>query len=147
DYANSSIYQAPSGAWVFSSGTIAWSRGLDSFWYGRADPRIQQTTRNLLDSFLFGAPVVHDLKVSAPGSVTAGASFVVNVVAENAQGNPVPSYSGTVHFGTSDASGGVRLPADATLTNGQGTFSVTLGGVGGQTLTVSDAANSLSTTV
>jgi hypothetical protein len=147
DYANSSLYQAPSGAWVFSSGTISWSRGLDGFWYGRADPRIQQTTRNLFDAFLFGAPVVHDLKVSAPGSVTAGTSFAVSVVAENAQGNPVTSYSGTVHFATSDTSGGVRLPANATLTNGQGTFSVTLGAGGGQTLTVSDAANSLSTTV
>src|SRR5439155_1542247 len=31
DYSNSSVYQAPSGAWVFAAGTIAWSWGLDNF--------------------------------------------------------------------------------------------------------------------
>ena len=50
EYQNSSIYQAPSGAWVFSSGTMSWSWGLDSFWHGRADARIQLTTTNLLNT-------------------------------------------------------------------------------------------------
>src|SRR5216117_2942694 len=31
DHANSSVYQAPSGAWVFGAGTINWSRALDNF--------------------------------------------------------------------------------------------------------------------
>jgi hypothetical protein len=51
-----------------------------------------------------------------------------------------------VHFATSDTSAGVVLPTDSTLTNGQGSFSVTLVTAGSQTITVSDAANSLSTT-
>src|SRR5437763_10155664 len=83
-YANSSIYQAPSGAWVFSSGTISWSRALDGFWYARADARIQKTTDNLLSAFLVGAPVVHDLKVTAPTTVKTKTSFTVTVTAENA---------------------------------------------------------------
>ena len=57
DYANSSIYQAPSGAWVFASGTMSWSWALDP--YGQVDTvdrRIQRTTANLLDRFLVKKP-------------------------------------------------------------------------------------------
>src|SRR5207302_457515 len=48
--ANSSIYQAPSGAWVFGAGTTSWSWGLDLD--GVVDPRIQRMTANLLNRFL-----------------------------------------------------------------------------------------------
>src|SRR5437773_2492440 len=48
--ANSSIYQAPSGAWVFGAGTTSWSWGLDLD--GFVDPRIQRITANLLNRFL-----------------------------------------------------------------------------------------------
>ena len=52
DVANSSIYQAPSGAWVFAAGTISWSWGLDNFnGHAFADARIQQTTANILNAF------------------------------------------------------------------------------------------------
>src|SRR5439155_1044087 len=147
DYANSSIYQAPSGALVFAAGTMSWSWGLDNYKTGvQTDARIQQTTANLLNAFLFGAPIVHDLKLTAPASATTGQAFTVSVTAENAQGNPVTSYSGTVHFSSSDTSAGVVLPPDSTLTSGQGTFSATLIKAGPQTLTASDAASALSTT-
>ena len=49
DLANSSIYQAPSGAWVFGAGTVSWSWGLDLD--GVVDPRIQRITANLLQRF------------------------------------------------------------------------------------------------
>ncbi|XPR84614.1 N,N-dimethylformamidase beta subunit family domain-containing protein [Streptomyces prasinus] len=42
-----SLYRAPSGAWVFASGTFAWSPALGR--PGRTDPRIQRATANLLD--------------------------------------------------------------------------------------------------
>lgn len=42
-----SLYRAPSGAWVFASGTLAWSPALDR--PGHADPRIQRATANLFD--------------------------------------------------------------------------------------------------
>jgi hypothetical protein len=50
DYSNSSIYRAPSGAWIFASGTMQWSWGLDK--QGVVDPRIQRTTANILDAFV-----------------------------------------------------------------------------------------------
>ena len=147
--ANSSVYQAPSGAWVFSSGTISWTWALDGFWHQRADIRIQRTTANLLDAFVNGAPVapsVDHLAVTAPPTVTAGAPFSVTVAAVDANGAPVASYSGTVHFSSTDGASAVVLPADAALTNGQRTFSLTLATSGAQTVTVSDAASSLSAT-
>jgi len=49
-YSNSSIYQAPSGAWVFGAGTISWSWGLDH--PAVADSRVQRITANLLNRFL-----------------------------------------------------------------------------------------------
>ena len=53
DHANSSIYQAPSGAWIFATGTMSWSWALDG--YGQintVDRRIQRTTANVLDRFI-----------------------------------------------------------------------------------------------
>jgi len=50
DYQNASIYQARSGAWVFSSGTMGWSFGLDRPGYASAD--VQQITANVLNRFL-----------------------------------------------------------------------------------------------
>ncbi|MEV1006600.1 N,N-dimethylformamidase beta subunit family domain-containing protein [Streptomyces sp. NPDC049881] len=42
-----SLYRAPSGAWVFASGTFAWSPALGR--PGHTDARIQRATANLLD--------------------------------------------------------------------------------------------------
>ena len=141
EHANSSIYQAASGAWVFSTGTLAWSWALDDFDHTLADARIQRTTANILDAFLVGAPrSVQSLKVTAPQAVVAGSPFSVAITAVDGLGNPVTSYAGTIHFGTSDASSGVVLPPDTTLSGGQGTFSVTLMGSGSQTITATDVA-------
>jgi hypothetical protein len=138
DQAETSLYQAPSGAWVFASGTSSWNWGLDNLDHAIADPRIQRTTANILNAFLFGAPIVDHLRVTAPATAIAGDPFSVTVVAENVQGTPVISYAGTVHFTSSDTSTGVVLPADATLTGGQGTFPVTLTRSGAQTITATD---------
>ena len=51
-------------------------------------------------------------------------------------GNTATSYSGTVHFSSSDAL--ADLSADATLTNGTGIFLAALGNAGTQTLTATD---------
>jgi hypothetical protein len=50
--AESSVYQAPSGAWVFAAGTLGWSLGLDG---PTADARLQRATANVLDRFV-GTP-------------------------------------------------------------------------------------------
>src|SRR5207248_3125066 len=123
DVSNSSVYQAPSGAWVFASGTMSWSWALDNYDSNnnQTDARIQQATANILNRFGTGPAPVHDLKLVVPSSSNAGQPFTASVTAEDAQGNPVNSYNGTVHFSSSDTSPGVVLPADSTLVNGQGT--------------------------
>ncbi len=54
-HANSSLYQARSGAWVFASGTMSWAWGLDA--PGYTDRRVQRVTSSLLDLFLGRVPV------------------------------------------------------------------------------------------
>ena len=80
------------------------------------------------------------LVVSAPGSAVAGSSFSVTVTCEDLYGNTVTSYSGIVHFSSSDSQ--AVLPANAGLTNGVGSFSVTLKTAGSQTLTATDTVTS-----
>jgi hypothetical protein len=70
DYANSSIYRATSGAWVFAAGTFRWSWALDQ--QGYIDSRIQLTTANLLARFL--TPEV--TSVSPTSGTASGGTFV-----------------------------------------------------------------------
>jgi 6-phosphogluconolactonase (cycloisomerase 2 family) len=79
------------------------------------------------------------LSVSAPSTATAGTSFNVTVTAEDASNITVPGYSGIVAITSTD--GSATLPAEATLTNGVGTFVVTLNTVGAQTVTATDTVN------
>ena len=81
------------------------------------------------------SPATH-FAVSAPSSATAGTSFSITVTALDASDAVATGYSGTVHFTGTD--GSATLPADATLTNGVGTFSVTLKTAGLQTITATD---------
>ncbi len=142
DYANASIYQAASGAWVFAAGSIEWGWGLDTMpWdtVSHVDARVQRITANVLDAFVNGAPVVQSLKVTAPASATAGQAFTTSVTAVNSQGNPVASYAGTVHFTSTDPA--AVLPADYTFTSADGgthAFPVTLKTSGTQTITATD---------
>src|SRR5439155_20536697 len=71
-YANSSIYQAPSRAWVFAAGTTVWNLGLDSFNSTLADPRIQQTMANIMNAFTSGAPAAPATVAAAPPYLTPG---------------------------------------------------------------------------
>ncbi len=77
-------------------------------------------------------------RVSAPATATAGMSVTVSVTALDAFGNVATGYAGTVHFTSSD--GQATLPADATLTAGRGSFSVTLDTAGAQTVSATDTA-------
>ena len=64
---------------------------------------------------------------------TAGTAFTVTVAALDDKNSPVTTYSGTVHFTSSDAQ--AVLPASATITSGTGTGSITLKTAGNQTVT------------
>jgi hypothetical protein len=70
---------------------------------------------------------------------TAGEPFNVTVTAFDRYGNVATGYTGTVNFTSSD--GQQMLPPDSTLTNGTGTFAVTLKTAGTQTVTATDTVN------
>jgi hypothetical protein len=88
------------------------------------------------------APQTSHLDVSvARGATNAGASVQVTVTALDPYNNVVTGYGGTVHFTSSDPL--ATLPPNYTFTaadNGRHTFTVMLGTLGRQTLTVTDAA-------
>ena len=76
------------------------------------------------------------LAISTPTTASAGVPVSVTVTAQNADNTTNTGYAGTVHFSSSDTN--ALMPADATLTNGVGTFGVTLATPGSQTVTVCD---------
>jgi len=78
--------------------------------------------------------------VVAPSTFTAttGTPVSFTVTALDALNNTATGYSGTVHFTSSDSQ--AMLPADSTLANGFGTFSVTLNTSGSRTVTATDKA-------
>ena len=87
-------------------------------------------------------PVATQLAVIASSaSSTAGTPFTVSVKATDASGTLVSSYSGTVHFASSDPQ--AVLPNDSPLTSGAGSFRVTCKTAGNQTVTVSDSTKGL----
>lgn len=77
------------------------------------------------------------LSVSANSAATVAIPLNVTVSALDAYMNVASGYAGTVKFASSDPQS--ALPANSTLTNGAGTFSVTFKTIGSQTVTVSDA--------
>ena len=84
-------------------------------------------------------PATHFV-VTAPASALANAAFNITVQAQDANNAPTNQYSGTIHFTSSD--GAAVLPANSLLTNGVGTFSVTLKTGGNQTVTLTDTITS-----
>lgn len=80
------------------------------------------------------------LVVSAPATATVGTPMSFTVSAVDDYGNPVPTYSGTVQFTSTD--GSATLPASATLANGTGTFEATFATGGIQTVTAADTVTS-----
>jgi hypothetical protein len=74
-----------------------------------------------------------------PSPVTAGVTGTFTVTAEDPFGNDTPAYSSTVHLTSSDLQ--AVLPADTTLSGGQGTFSATLKTAGSQSLTATVTGN------
>lgn len=68
-----------------------------------------------------------------------GSSNAVTIQARDLFGNLATGYNGTVHLGSSDAAS--VMSADAALTNGVGTFTVTPMTLGQQTLTAVDVSD------
>jgi hypothetical protein len=86
--------------------------------------------------------------ISAPSSVTAGATFSLTVTVEDAYGNVVTGYTGTIHFSSTDST--ATLPKNYTFTaadKGVHTFTgLVLRKKGYQKITITDTLNSSLTT-
>jgi hypothetical protein len=97
------------------------------------------------NAFNITATVPTHFSVTGPSSSTAGAAFTITVTALDANNQVVTSYTGTVHFTSSD--GQASLPSDYTFTStdsGVHTFTngVTLKTAGSQSVTATDTATS-----
>jgi len=82
-------------------------------------------------------PAIHFL-VSGPANVDSGLGFSLTVTALDASNNTDTTYSGKVHFTSTDPH--AQLPLDSTLVAGTGTFAVILAVPGTQTITGTDTA-------
>jgi hypothetical protein len=81
---------------------------------------------------------------ATPATVTAGTAFTFTVTAIDVFNAVATGYTGTVHFTSTDAA--ASLPADATLTNGVGTFTATLKTAGNQMIIATDTVTPAITT-
>jgi len=118
-FANSSIYQAPSGAWVFAAGTMSWSWALDDVpgpaSHFRVDSRIQRATANILNAFLTGAPANNNPSITGftPSAAREGAA--ISIAGTNFTGATAVRFNGiSATFAvTSDTTIDVTVPAGA----------------------------------
>ena len=85
-------------------------------------------------------PATH-FQLTAPSTVTSGEWFPFTVTALDQNNNTATSYSGTVHFTSSEST--ASLPPDLPLTAGSGNFSATLtaGQVATYTIVATDTVN------
>ncbi len=86
------------------------------------------------------AAPTHLVVSAAPATATAGSNVILTVTAQDQFNETSYAYTGTVHFRSSD--GNTLLPANATLTNGVGVFTVIPITAGTQTITATDTVNS-----
>jgi hypothetical protein len=82
--------------------------------------------------------------ITAPTSVRAGASFSLTLTVEDAYGNVVTNYTGTVHFSSTDT--WATLPKNYTFTSadrgGHTFYGLVLRKKGYQRITITDTLNS-----
>jgi hypothetical protein len=83
------------------------------------------------------APPTHFV-ITATSPQAANGFFTFTVMAEDVLNLVVPSYSGTVHFSSTDLA--AVLPMDSALTAGVGSFTATLKTLGIQTITARDTS-------
>ena len=85
-----------------------------------------------------------DFQIAVPAAATSGTPFQFTVSAYDIYGNAAIGYSGTITFTSTDPS--ATLPSPATLVNGMGIFQASLATPGTQTITATDAVNTLTIT-
>jgi|694.fasta_scaffold120426_2 hypothetical protein len=81
-----------------------------------------------------GLPVAVGFSLMMPRAAAVGMSVRVTIVAVDAQGRPVPRFSGTATLSSSDTA--AKLPSQVTFVGGRAVVRMTFGTLGEQTLTV-----------
>src|SRR5262249_249255 len=90
------------------------------------------------------AAAAHTFQVSAPSTATAGQPIQVTVTAQDAFGNVVTNYAGTVHFSLSNSDSMATLPPDypfVSADQGSHIFDVTLTQAQTQTVQVAQTGS------
>ncbi len=105
----------------------------------RATDAVSGATTGVSGSIVVRAAAPARFIVGAPASAVAGSAVALTLTAVDAFGNTATSYAGTVAFSSSDSR--ATLPANATLSAGQGTFSGVLVSAGSQTIAATDTNN------
>ena len=106
----------------------------------RGTVRIHNGLNPPVDIGAFDSGVRYRFQIQAPAEVVAGEPFAVTVVPVDAFGFKVSTFTGTIHFSSSD--GAAVLPADYTFAPedaGVASFRITLQTEGSQQLVVNDA--------
>jgi Phage-related protein, tail component len=131
NFGNSSIHEAPSGAWVFGAGTIDWSWGLDSYvpppgintrGVAAPSPAIQQATANILNKFLISRPL-GPTTLTGTGVTNNGGKFKINLTwtdhANNETGFQVERSTSNANFAIiGTAAANASSFSDGTVTAG-----------------------------
>lgn len=107
---------------------------------GRGTPVANLLVPGLVGTTTTTPPVTTAVSFTVTGATfaTAGSSYTITVTALTSSNQVATGYTGTVHFTSSDSH--AILPANATLTNGTGTFTVTFETAGSQTVTATDTS-------
>jgi hypothetical protein len=118
--ANSSIYQAPSGAWVFGAGTLSFAWALEDapgvLRQFKVDARVQKMTTNILNAFLNGAPPTPTITGFTPASGPSGTS--VTISGTNFTGATAVAFNGTAATFTVTSSSAIQATVPAGATSG-----------------------------
>ncbi len=105
---------------------------------------ITTAAKGTSDGVLVVPAPVANFVVIGPSTVVAGHPAIFIVTGYDAFNNLTTNYTGNVHL-TSSTDSGAKLPPDAKLTSGTGTFNVTFLTVGNQTATATDALFAIAT--
>jgi len=104
-----------------------------------ATDTMTNTIKGSSGGIVVSAAPASQFTVTAPASTTSGAAFYATVTAKDAYGNLAKSYTGTVHFTSTDLA--AVLPANVTLTSGAKQVTVKLKTKPSQSVTATDTVD------
>jgi hypothetical protein len=130
---NYTFVTGDNGVHTFTNGAILKTAGNQTI---TATDTTTSSITGTSSAIAVSAAAASHLTVSAPPTATAGTAFSGTVTAFDPFNNVATTYSGTVHFTSSD--GQAVLPANSTLSSGTGSFNFTLKTAGNQTVTATD---------